>query len=190
MYNINYSYVEKNIYVLNIGQLKKMCDKLNVDYHIYIETNENTKKITDTLHKEFIIHKILNVLKGNEDKKVIYLKKIQNYNDTNNLQETDFIYYGQYSTTNKNVKKLLMKLTNNKFKFGAISQKIIKKYWMNNKMLTYKKFSTLWLKEHDKGNIDYDELAYNKFMKEYGDKNKWFDEKQKIIIKFKQMKLL
>ena len=83
-----------------------------------------------------------------------------------------------------------MKLTNNKFKFGAISQKIIKKYWMENKLLTYKKFSTLWLEEYNNGYVNYDELAYNKFMKQYGDKNKWFEEKEKIIRKFKQMDLL
>lgn len=187
---MDYKYIKKNIYVLNIGQLKKICDKLNIDYNIYIEVSEGTKKITDTLHKEFIIHKIFNVIKGNKDKKVIYLKKIQNYNNTNNLQETDFIYYGQYNTTNKDIKNLLMKLTNNKFKFGAISQKIIKKYWMENKLLTYKEFSKLWLEEYKNGNVNYDELAYNKFMKQYGNKNKWFEEQEKIIRKFKQMKLL
>ena len=83
-----------------------------------------------------------------------------------------------------------MNLTNNKFKFGAISQKIIKKAWLQNKLLTYKYFSKIWLKEYDIGEIDYDELAYNKFMKQYGDKNKWFAEKKIIIDKFKNMKLL
>jgi len=41
----------------------------------------------------------------------------------------------------KNIKKLLMILTNNKF--GAIFQKIIKKHWMNNKLSTHKNFSIL-----------------------------------------------
>lgn len=65
----------------------------------------------------------------------------------------------------------MLSLTNNKFKFGAISQKIIKKYWMCGKTLTYSKFAHEWLKEYEQGEIDYDELAYNKFMKIYGDKN-------------------
>jgi len=33
----------------------------------------------------------------------------------------DYIYYGEYKTTNNNIKKLLLKLTDNKFKFGALS---------------------------------------------------------------------
>jgi hypothetical protein len=187
---MDYLYIKKNIYVLNIEQIIKICDNLDIDYNIYIEINGGIKKIADKLHKEFIIHKILNVIKGNEDKKVIYSKKIQNYDNTNDLHESDYIYYGQYNTTNKNTKKLLMKLTNNKFKFGAISQKIVKKYWMKNKLLTYKKFSILWLEEYNNGNVNYDELAYNKFMKKYGDIDKWFEEKDKITKKFKQMGLL
>jgi hypothetical protein len=189
--NIDYSYIQKNIYALNIQQLHTVCSKLNIDYNIYIETNNDLKKINDKLHKEFIINKIFNVLIYKlKDKKIFYSNKIQNYSNTDNLKETDYIYYGQYSTINKNIKKLLMNLTNNTFKFGAISQKIIKKAWMQNKLLTYKSFAKEWLKEYNNGEINYNELAYNKFMKQYGDKNKWFAEKKIIIDTFKNMNLL
>lgn len=192
---MDYNYIKKHIYVLNIKQLKEICDKYDINYNIYIETDDGIKKINDNLHKEFIIKKIFNVLIDKRtDKKIIYPIKIQNYGSTNNLKHTDYIYYGQYKTTDKNIKKLLMNLTDNKFKFGAISQKIIKKSWIKartkNKLLTYKYFAHLWLKEYNNGEIDYDELAYNKFMKQYGDKNKWFAEKDIIINKFKTMKLL
>ena len=143
---MDYNYIKKNIYILST-----ICNKLNIDYNIYIETN-----------KEFIINKIFNVLINKlKDKKIIYSNRIQNYSNTNNLKETDYIYYGQYNTTDKNVKNILMNLTNNKFKFGAISQKIIKKAWLQNKLLTYKYFSKIWLKEYDIGEIDYDELITN-----------------------------
>ena len=34
-------------------------------------------------------------------------------------------------------------LTNNLFKFDAISQKLIRYTWRNNKLITYKKFTEL-----------------------------------------------
>lgn len=141
-------------------------------------------------NKEFIINKILNVLHGKKDRKIIYSKMIQNYETTQHLKKSNIVCYGQYKTTDKNVKNLMINLTNGKFKFGAISQKIVKKHWAQNKLLTYDNFSKLWLKEYDNGLINYDELAYNNFMKKYGDKKKWFAEKAKIVVTFKTMGLL
>ena len=81
-------------------------------------------------------------------------------------------------------------MTNGKFKFGAISQKIIKTYWLKNILISYKDFAKEWISEHNKGEIDYNELAYNKFMKEHRDKEKWFEEKKIIVDEFKNMGLL
>ena len=94
------------------------------------------------------------------------------------------------NTTDTNVKSLMTKLTKDRFKFSAISQKIIKKYWSRNRLISYKDFAKKWLKEHSNGEINYDELAYNKFMKKYGDKTKWFNEKKAVIKKIKTMGLL
>lgn len=187
---MNLNYVKQNIYVLNIQQLNKICDKLGIDYNIYIETDDGMRKINDKLHKEFIIDKILGVLNGKKDRVVVYSKTIQNYGTTEHLKKTNYVYYGQYKTTDKNVKRIMVKLTNGKFKFGAISQKVVKKHWAQNKLLTYENFSKLWLEEYNSGAINYDELAYNNFMKKYGDKNKWFAEKAKIVATFEKMKLL
>lgn len=183
-------YVLKYIYVLDVKQLKSICKNLNVDYNIYLETDNGIKKIGDSLHKEFIINKIIKTLNGEKDKKIIYSKSIQNYESTNNLTENDVVYYGQYKTTDKNIKQLLLKLTNGQFKFGAISQKIIKNCWLNNKKISYIKFAKLWLTEHVNGEINYEELAYNKFMKINGDKEKWFELKEKITDDFKKMEIL
>ncbi len=183
-------YIKKNIYVLDMKCLENICKKLNVDCKIYLETNDGIKKINESLHKEFIINKIFNVLEGGKDAKIIYSKNIQNYDPTDKLTPSDFVCYGQYKTTDKNVKKLLIGLTDGKFKFGAISQKIIKKYWLKNKKITYKKFAHLWMIEFNKGEIAFEELAYNNFMKQYGDKQKWTKMKLDITNKFKNMKLL
>ena len=44
----------------------------------------------------------------------------------------------------------MKKLTNNKFKFGAISQKIIRFIWRKNILISYKEFANLWIKENMK----------------------------------------
>jgi hypothetical protein len=53
-------------------------------------------------------------------KKNSYKNKIINYDKLNKVSKDDFIYYGQYKTTNKNILNLLKDLTNGKFKFGKI----------------------------------------------------------------------
>jgi hypothetical protein len=181
--------LKDNLNFLDIKTLKQICDKYNIDYHIYIEINNNQyKKINDTNHKEIIIKDILYYLKYNKlPKPTIYKKKIQNYNISNNLLPNNYIYYGQYKTTNKNILKLLKLLTNNLFHFGAISQKIVKYNWKKNKLLTYDELGKLWMKENSKGNIKYDELAYNQFMKKIGDKTKWFELKNKKISEIKKI---
>ena len=187
---MDFVYIKENIYVLSMHELKKICSKLGVDYNIYIETNDGIKKIYEHLHKEFIIDKIIKVLSGKKDKKIIYSIDMQKYAPTDNIKSTDHIYYGQYNTTDKNIKKLLKTLTNGKFKYGAISQKIIKRHWAKNISLTYKEFAKKWLLEYSKGSVNYDELAYNQFMKTNGNVEEWFKKKERIVAKFKTMKLL
>jgi len=187
---MDFVYIKKYIYVLNMQELKKICSKLGINDNIYIETNNGIKKIYEHLHKEFIIDKIIKVLSGKKDKKIIYSIKMQKYTPTDNIKSTDYIYYGQYNTTDKNIKKILKTLTDGKFKCGAISQKIIKKHWAKNISLTYKEFAKKWLLEYNKGSINYDELAYNQFMKTNGNIKEWFEKKEKIVAKFKNMKLL
>lgn len=107
----------------------------------------------------------------------------------NNINKNDYIYYGQYKTTNKDILKLMKTLTNNKFKFGAISQKIIRLIWKKNKLITYEQFANKWLKENEKG-INYEELAYNQFMKNNGNIKEWFENKNKVILLLKKYNIL
>ena len=113
--------------------------------------------------------------------KTLYKKKIINFEKINKVSKNDFIYYGQYKTTNKNILNLLKELTDGKFKFGAISQKIIRKTWKNNELITYENFAKLWEKENKKGEINYPELAYNQFMKKHGSTEEWYKHKKNIM---------
>ena len=83
----------------------------------------------------------------------------------------------------------MKKLTNNKFSFGAISQKIIRLTWRKNKLITYKNFAEKWMKENEKG-INYEELAYNQFMKANGNIKEWHENKKKVILLLKKYNIL
>ena len=65
------------------------------------------------------------------------------YDTLVNINENNIVYYGQYKTTNKLILNLMKFLTNKLFKFGAISQKIIRLIWKKNKLITYKEFANL-----------------------------------------------
>ena len=176
--------------VLNINELKKICNKFNISYNIYIEKNNKIIKTTETDHKIIIINNILKFFKNNKIPNItLYKKEIINYEKINNINKNDYIYYGQYKTTNKDILKLMKTLTNNKFKFGAISQKIIRLIWKKNKLITYEKFANKWLKENEKG-INYEELAYNQFMKNNGNIKEWFGNKKKVILLLKKYNIL
>ena len=181
-----YDYVSKYIHILDMESLKTICVKLNLEYNIFLEN----KRTAEILHKQFIIELILHKLRTNETIIVSYSKKIQNYDDTKNLDENDFVYYGQYKTTDKNVYRLLRKLTNNKFHFGAISQKLVKTHWKNSNLITYKQLAKEWLQEYEKGDVDYKELAYNQFKKNGGTLDEWKKLKNYVINNFKKIKLL
>lgn len=176
--------------ILDMKTLKQICNKYNIDYYIYIIIDKNIKKTNNINHKEIIINDIIYYLKTNNiPKPTIYKQHIQNYTLINNITANDYVYYGQYKTTNKKILKLLKSLTNNLFYFGAISQKLIKYIWRKNKLITYHEFAKLWLNEYNKGDIKYEELAYNQFMKKFGNTEKWFELKYNTINKIKRLVL-
>ena len=174
--------IVKYLVFLNMDQLKSICSNYGIYYNIFIERNNNVIKTSEVDHKETIINNISYYLKKNKiPPKTLYKKKIVNFDKLKKISKEDFIFYGQYKTTNKIILNLLKELTNGNFKFGAISQKIIRKIWKSNKLITYENFAKLWEKENEKGEINYPELAYNQFMKKYGSTEEWYNYKRNIM---------
>lgn len=183
--------INDNLYPLDLDYLKTICNKYDIDYNVYIESNDNIKKLNSINHKEFIINDIMYYLQNDKiPKKTIYTKKIQNYSPTNNLKSSDYVFYGQYKTTDKNILKLLKSLTNNEFKFGGISQKLIKLIWKKNKLITYKDFAKLWYAEFIKGTGHFREWAYNQCIKNNGSIAEWKKIKNNAIKTIKKYNIL
>lgn len=185
----HYNKIKDNIYTLDMNSLKSIANKIGSTYNIYIETNNGVRKTSEIIFKNHIIDHILTKIKTGKTDRIVYSKKIINYSDTKNITKNSKVYYGQYNTTDKNVYKLLLKLTDGKFSFGSNSQTIVKEAWKRNILLTYKQLADMWLQLSEQ-NIDHKEWAYINCLKETGDKDEWKKKKEKAIKYFKQIELL
>jgi hypothetical protein len=175
---------------LHLDELIFICKKYNIPYKIYIETENKIKHINMTDNKETIIKRIKMYLQYNKIlPPTIYKQKIINFKHEN-ITENSYVYYGIYKTTDKHILNLMKELTNNTFKFGAISQKIIKNIWRRNKLITYKKFAEIWLKEYDNNNWSskkFPELAFNNFK---GNIQLWNEKRENILKLFKKYRII
>lgn len=61
------------------------------------------------------------------------------------LKATDKLFYGQYKKKNPAMIRLLQKLTDGKFKEGAIARIIARELWSAGKAPTFKEYAERWL---------------------------------------------
>lgn len=153
--------IKKDIYYLNISELSDFCNNHKIPYVIYEEiAGDSNKKTSHIDRKEIVIKKILKYIIGDKvDKSIIPLNVI-NKKPLINITEETPVYYGQYNNANKNLLAFLKSMTDNKFKFGAIAQKILWDNWLIGNLLTYRRFAELWINETKKHIGPIPEWAY------------------------------
>lgn len=152
-------FINKNIYYLNIAELKKICSILGIDYYYYIKYNN--KLIRGRIVKKIvIIRNIFRVLAGNNPVKIIIPERVVNFHPLKNPKKTTRIYYGQYINGNKQILNLMKKLTNNKFVFGVIAQDILFDHWRRGKLLTFGELANRWLKYKSKRHPEWQYIDY------------------------------
>lgn len=177
-------FIEDNIYYLNISELKRLTEKLNIPINIYIEKTKDLYTKTNQIDlKSDIIKKILKYLSGKRDlKPTIYKYKVINFDPVYDLTKNSFVYYGQYNSTNKEILKLMKQLTNDHYKFGADSNYLIRKIWSKGKLITYEEFAELWLKDQ-KRNRSHPEWRYLDDLKNGDiDMQQWKQQRKKIAL--------
>lgn len=152
--------INTDLNYLNMQEIKYFCNKVGIPYKIQYQCDDKVKTSGETDRKGIILKRIRTFLKTKDPgAPTVYLNKVTNFEPLPaSLQATDKIYYGQYKNTNKKSLSLLKELTNNQFKFGAISQEVIREFWTNGIAPTYKQFANAWLKankEHNKPNEEW-----------------------------------
>lgn len=159
----------------DVSLLRSIAKKLNIDIFIYYETlNNKIVKTRNLIDKSILIDKILD----DDDDLIIYRKDSVSFKPQK-LCPNSLVLFNEYSTTNKSVNQLLNDLSDNNFKHGQTSFYIVRKYWRENKPLTYKKLVELYF---DYLNNPLPEITeschYNN-----SDKKLWIENKLKAIDK-------
>jgi hypothetical protein len=76
------------------------------------------------------------------------------------VTKNSYVFYGQFNSINKDISKLLKRLTDDKFKFGAIAVQLAWDLWGNGKLVTYEQFAKLWLNKLERHKKPLKEWAY------------------------------
>lgn len=139
----------KDLNYLNISEIKSFCKKHSIPFSISVELkNGEIKKTAENDRKGIILRRIRHYLKtGKIPKKTRFPSNVVCFEDLpKTLKSTDKLFYGQYKKKNPAMIRLLQKLTNGKFKEGAIARIIAREFWSAGKAPTFKEFAEKWLK--------------------------------------------
>ena len=129
-------------------ELKQFCEQHHIPYRITVEMPNGTLKQGSTDRKGIILKHIRQYLKtGKLPKGTLFKKTVVNFEKLPaTLTAHDRVYYGQYKHKQEKIAKIMVQLTEEKFKFGAIAQQVLHSNWSRGYAPTFQEFASLWLK--------------------------------------------
>src|SRR5579863_8432392 len=140
-------YIKNNIYYLNLEEIKQICTKYNIPFHVYYKYQNILYQSNTMLRKGKIIKNILKSLDNKIVRKYIIPEINVNF-ERPKYSLNHNIYFGQYKWTDAK-----HKIFPNYFK-PVICQLMLFNLWHKNKTFTYKDF----IKYYDKHYEKYDAL--------------------------------
>lgn len=138
----------ENIYYLNRQELRGFCDASGIPYVIYFETDDGReRKSPDADRKGIVIDRVVHFLNtGTIKPRTVFTKSVVSFDPMPPVRvESDRIFYAQYKDSDPGLLKLMKRLTNGKFKAGAISQEVLRACWTRGEAPTYREFARLWI---------------------------------------------
>lgn len=140
-----------DIHYLNLQELKALCKTLGTPYYFFAEKDGKLIKLPYHLAKVDVIDRLKKYMLNKSDKEirkpVVVQPKLFAHRPIKTLCKEDYLYIDQYKNGNKVIYELMRSLTNNKFSFGAVSCFLVRKIFMENRLITYEEFATLYLAE-------------------------------------------
>ena len=150
---------------LNTAEIKAFCKRYSLPYTIAIETKDGRRKKT---HED--------------DRKGVMLERVRIFLKTGKVvEETCFpasavcletvktkltpehrLFYGQYDKANRAMFTLLKRLTNGKFRDGAIARILLREFWSKGQAPTFKDYAAAWehaVQVHTEPNAEWAFLA-------------------------------
>lgn len=138
----------KDFNYLNMKEIKNFCDRVGIPYKIHYHRDGKLRVSGEVDRKAIILDRIRGYAKNRSvGQPTIYSNKVVCFDPLPKiLNASDHVFYGQYKTTHKSILALMKTLTDGKFKFGAISQEVIRDFWREGKSPTYQQFAKSWIK--------------------------------------------
>lgn len=155
-----YDEIKDDIYYLNMKELTSYFKKYNLPYTIYEATTDKPKRTSIIERKGKLISKLKRFLKGGKVKPTIIPLNVINHDKLVGLTKNSYVFYGQFNSINKDISKLLKRLTDDKFKFGAIAVQLAWDLWISGKLVTYEEYAKLWLAKLERHKKPLKEWAY------------------------------
>jgi hypothetical protein len=139
----------RDIYYLNMQELREFCDTNGIPYWIHFEAGDGRViKSRDGDRKAIVIDRVLHFLSAGIVKpRTLFPKSVVSMKPYASAPtETDRVLYGQYKNRDSRILDLLKSLTDEKFEVGAIAQEVIRDCWTRKHAPTYREFAQLWMR--------------------------------------------
>ncbi|AYV80392.1 MAG: hypothetical protein Harvfovirus1_17 [Harvfovirus sp.] len=172
--NKNRKFLDKYLYYLNMGELKRVADILGIPIHIYYWVGDEVKKSSYVVHKKDIIDNLFRFIRSGKGKvkKFILDSAVVCFEPNDHPKASDYVYFGQYKYMN--AVPLLERLTNGYFKNGYSARVLLYRLWGIGRRFTYKDFAEYYITyAHKYEGAEHKEWAYCNDLKEKNDIADW-----------------
>jgi hypothetical protein len=172
---------------LNMSEIKRFCDKHSIPYRIWIQASDGALQRTpDQDRKGIILERIRHYLStGSVPHATIFPMSVVNFDKPPlEIKPSDNLCYGQYDKNNRRMIDLLKRLTNGRFRNGAIARIIAREFWSKGKAPTYREFAVAWLEASDNHKRPNPEWAFLSDLAQKNNVSRW---KQQRIEKAKDV---
>ena len=144
--------VRQEIYYLNSGEIKTICDKHRIPYRILIEKPDGGTRSTGEKDRQKItIKRLLHYFETGETLAATAFKEeiVRPDGLPKEFGPEDRLYYGCYDKKNPKLIELLRSLTNGKYKNGAVARILMREFWAKGQAPTLREFAKAWLKARE-----------------------------------------
>ena len=173
--------IDKDLNYLNMEEIKAFCNKTGIPFKIHYYRANKLRVSGEIDRKAIILDRIRFFIKSRTiAQPTIYKTKVTCFDPLpSKLAPSDHIFYGQYKTTHKNILSLMRALTDGEFKFGAISQEVIRDFWREGKAPSYEQFAIAWIKANKAHVEPKPEWAYLTDLAAGMDRSEWKEHRRK-----------
>ena len=134
---------------MNLAEIRGVCQSRGIPYRIVAGHSTSTPRATvDTDRKPIVLARLRRYLRtGNAGQPTcIAAKIVRTENPPARLGPRDRIYYRWYAKEHKGVIRLLRRLTNGRFKDGAVARVVAMEFWTRGTAPTFVEFARAWTK--------------------------------------------